>query len=169
MGKNTSSAKKAKRSKKGGDTPSFNPKNAPRIDIEDGYQFYARVTKTEGHCRFRLQILQNPGDSLPECVTGLEVLGHLPKSMKRGGWVTVGMIVLISHRKFEHKADIIYKYTDEEVRYLQRKADMPENLDGSTVTSVEDAFVWDDGETKASESKETTVDDGEADFDFDDI
>ena len=113
MPKNTSSAKKAKRSKKGGDTPSFNPKNAQRIDKEDGYQFYARVSKIEGHCRFRLQILQNPGDTLPDGVTSREILAHLPKSMKRGGWVTVGMIVLMSHRKFEHKGDIIYKYNDE--------------------------------------------------------
>ena len=179
MGKNTSSAKKAKKSKKGA-AFEYDPRRAPTRDTSDPYQFYARIVRTLGNCRFTTRILLNEGEKLPEKVTAQEVLTHLPKSRKRGGWLSDGMIVLISHRVFEHKADIIYKYKDDEVRYLQRKADMPSNLEGNSCDpgkgdigftfdhDYKEETLQDLTSTKGDPGK-TTIAFDEDELDFDDI
>ena len=151
MAKNTTSQKKKKKSKRDGDSDKLNVKNIPRANYKD-FQFYALVEKTLGNCRFYVKIISNDNIKIPENInTSDPLIAHLPRSQKRGGYINDKMIVLISHRVFENKADICYQYKDEEARYLIDIKEIPpyakqftynDNEDGS---SDNDAFDFDYG------------------------
>lgn len=67
---------------------------------------YAQVTKMLGNGRLQAQ-----------CFDGETRLAHIRGKMRKKVWINQGDIILISLREFQDdKADVIVKYTVEEVR-----------------------------------------------------
>ena len=149
MTKNTTSQKKKKKSKRDGDSDKLNVKNIPRANYKDS-QFYAIVERTLGNCRFSVKIILNDNIKIPENInTSDPLIAHLPRSQKRGGYINDKMIVLISHRVFENKADICYQYKDDETRYL---------IDIKEIPPYAKQFTYNQNECNTSDND---------DFDFD--
>lgn len=102
-------------------------KNTISEDIErelvykniDELQEYAQVEKLLGNCRCELN-----------CFDGIKRLGHIRGSMtKKKIWITTGNVVLVSLREYEDKkCDILYLYTDKEVKRLKSEGHIPENI-----------------------------------------
>lgn len=106
-------------------------------------QVYGKVEKLLGSGHFEIL-----------CIDGRSRRCRIRGSMRRRCRINVHDFVIISLREFDDSAgDIIYKYTSDEVRILQREGEIP-------------------SEEKFSITGTTGQDDGEdigMDFDFDDI
>jgi len=75
---------------------------------EDG-QEYATVTKLVGEGRL-----------VAKCGDGVERLCHIRGALKKKVWIIQGDTILIGLRDFQDgKADVIAKYSDQEVRMLR--------------------------------------------------
>lgn len=84
---------------------------------EDG-QAYARITQTLGNGRF---------EGL--CSDGQKRLMHVRGAMRKRVWVAANDLVLIGLRDFQDgKADIIYRYQDDEARTLHAYEEIPRSL-----------------------------------------
>lgn len=95
----------------------FSDKNANRelLLAEDG-QVYANVTTRLGDGRFDVQCVQD----------GSMRLAHVRGKLWKRVWISPRDTVLITLRAFQdQKADIIHKYTDDEVRLLTRMGELP--------------------------------------------
>lgn len=85
--------------------------------FKEDEQDYAQVTKMLGSGR--LEAL---------CLDGEKRLCIIRGKMLKKVWVTVGDVILISLRSYQDKkADVIHKYTPEEVRLLKIYNELPEN------------------------------------------
>ena len=81
-------------------------------------QEYGQVTKLLGNCRLEVN-----------CFDGTTRLCHIRGSMRKKVWIKINDVVLVSLRDFEDsKADIIYKYDLDEVTYLKKEKEIPENV-----------------------------------------
>ena len=108
MGKNTGGGKNHKKGKSVGSTHKRELRF--REDLED----YALVEKVLGDCR--LECL---------CTDGSQRVCHIRGKFRKRVWMTVGDIVLISLREFEDKkADVIHKYTPDEVIMLRDRGEI---------------------------------------------
>lgn len=103
-------------------------------------QHYAKVNKTLGGGRFVI-----------DCDDSTERIGKLRGNMRKSQWVSVGSIVLISLREFDSskesvKADILLKYSDSAVKYLQRYGELDFLLvkKGACDSEEDDGIVFDD-------------------------
>ncbi|CAG9326789.1 unnamed protein product [Blepharisma stoltei] len=84
---------------------------------EDG-QEYAQVLRMLGNGRLEAY-----------CFDGVKRLCHIRGQMKRRVWIGMDDIVLVGLRDYQDsKADIILKYTPDEVRNLKSLGELPENL-----------------------------------------
>lgn len=109
-------SKKSGGSKRNGKR-NYSDKGAKRelLLAEDG-QAYARVTKRLGDGRFEVQCLRD----------GVTRLAHVRGKLWKRVWVSVADIVLVTLRAFQdQKADIVHKYTDDEVRVLVKASEVP--------------------------------------------
>lgn len=119
--------KKSGGSKRG--TRNFSDKNSKRelVLAEDGQQ-YARVTKRLGDGRFEVQCLRD----------GQLRLAHVRGKLWKRVWVNAQDVVLLAMRSFQdQKADVVHKYTDEEVRMLCKIGEMPL---GTTRSAADEAY-----------------------------
>lgn len=96
--------------------------NADKADSEfpwaEDQQMYGRVERMLGSSRMRVT-----------CSDKTERTATIRGSMRKRAWINVGDIVLISTREFEEdgsdsKVDVIYKYSQEHVRYLRRVGEL---------------------------------------------
>lgn len=116
MPKNTKGGKGHKRQKNSTNLIKFNPNNVPfRNKSITERQYYAKITATKGNRRF-------DAVSFPTDFEGPRTfLAHKSKSRKRGGYIKIGDIVLVSARDFatcDRKVDIIHKYNELEFDHL---------------------------------------------------
>jgi translation initiation factor 1A len=84
---------------------------------EDG-QEYAQVTRMLGNGRLEAY-----------CFDGQKRQCHIRGQMKRRVWINNDDIILIGLRDYQdEKADVILKYTPDEVRALKEYGELPDNL-----------------------------------------
>jgi len=104
-------------SKRSSGTRRFSDKNTKReLVLAEDSQQYARVTKRLGDGRFEALC----------CGDGVTRLAHVRGKMWKRVWVAPHDIVLVALRNYQdQKADIVHRYTDDEVRTLSKTGEMP--------------------------------------------
>jgi translation initiation factor 1A len=108
--------KHSKKQKNAKNRPSHETKR-PLVTRDMDGQEYARVTKLLGNRRVECF-----------CYDGETRIGHIRGNMKRSKstWVGLDDIVLIGLRDFQdRKADILLKYTSDEIRQLEHLGELP--------------------------------------------
>lgn len=111
-------------------------KRAPRdIQFRDDDQRYGVVTKVLGNSRMMVKILEMTDNTDIECICTVR------GSMRRREWVHVNNVVLIALRDFGDHHDIVLRYTDDEVRTLERVGELSHQ---NTHSSGEDDIVFED-------------------------
>jgi translation initiation factor IF-1 len=78
-------------------------------------QYIGQVISVYGDCRYNSKIINKDTISLKELMI------HLPGSLKRKSRISVGSIVMVSHRGFENKGDICYLYSSDDKEFLISK------------------------------------------------
>ncbi len=105
-------------------------------------QVYAQAVRMLGGCRLEAF-----------CFDGATRLAHIRGSMRKKMWIKAGDIILLSLRDYQDdKADVIYRYNDDESRILKSTDEIPAHI---RLDSVNDTM---DG-----------VPDDNVDFEFDEI
>jgi translation initiation factor 1A len=124
--------KKHKRGKKGG------TETTRELVLKDDEQEYAVAEKMLGNSRIQLK-----------CTDGKDRLGIIRGAMKKKIWIQMGDLVLVSTRDYQdNKADIIHKYTPDEVRILKKKGEVANKIKTKEESESEDdeesAFIFED-------------------------
>lgn len=119
--------KKGKKAKK--PTTSEFARKLELKDPEDSLQEYAQITKVYGGARFEAK-----------CFDGKTRLAHSRGSLKKKKiYVKLGDVVVVSLRDFQDdKSDIIYVYTQKEVKDLKKLNEIPFDV------CVEDSNIKED-------------------------
>jgi len=94
------------------------PSEKKGLRTKVGEEEYARVGRVLGNCRMELF-----------CFDDKKRLGHVRGKFKKRIWINRDDIVLVGLRTFQNeKADVIHKYSAEEIRMLQRMHEIPMEL-----------------------------------------
>ena len=116
------------------------PQNRTRnLTLKDMEQEYAQVIRALGNRRFECL-----------CFDGFTRICHLRGNIRKRAytWVNADDIVLIAIREFEAgKADILQKYSPDEVRQLRKMGEIPDGTTGGGQT-LEDMIVFEEQEEK---------------------
>ena len=141
MGKNKGKGGKTRKKGKNADAEEI-----PReIIFKENEQEYAKITKSLGNCRCET-IDPNKNTRI----------GIIRGSMRKKIWIKTDDIVLLSLRDYQNdKADIILKYSKDEVRFLQTQNEIPHDFCNSLQENDTHNILFDN--------------DVEFDFDIDDI
>lgn len=111
------------------------------VPLREEGQVYARVTKMLGNGRL-----------LASGTDGVERLCKIKGSMHRREWVRVGELVLVALRDFDSaKADVIFRYTDDEVRRLIKQRE-------DVRVPTEDAEEDEDGAVAFADTEDIDLD-----------
>merc|ERR1719263_1731676 len=106
------------------------------LQIKDNNQEYAIVQKMLGNGRL-----------MAFCSDGKERLCHIRGSMRKKVWINKDDTILIGLRDFQdNKADVILKYSTEEVRELIQRNELPErfgNDDNDNIDQADILFTFD--------------------------
>ena len=128
--------------------------------MKDEGQEYAQVLRMLGNGRLEAF-----------CFDGVKRLAHIRGKLQKKVWIAQGDIILISLRDYQDdKADVIYKYNNDEARNLKAQGELPDNIkinEGEvTIGEADDGegveFAEDDGEAedrRRSDSEELDIDD----------
>jgi translation initiation factor 1A len=113
------------------------PEKTELLIKEEG-QEYAKVLKMLGNGRLNAY-----------CFDGIERMCHIRGKLKKKVWIGVNDIILISLRDFQDgKADILSKYSDQDIRQLVKMGELPNTttIENKNEESVEDynGFDFDD-------------------------
>eukprot|EP00035_Acanthoeca_spectabilis_P029216 m.473687 g.473687 ORF g.473687 m.473687 type:complete len:147 (-) comp34856_c0_seq1:57-497(-) len=123
--------KKTNKSTKNSSRRSHDSGASRELILKDGTeeQEYAEILRPFGCNRFALR-----------CFDGIDRQGMVRGRMNKKCFVRTGDIVLVSVRPFEDKtADIIHKFTDDEVRRLRSLRELPESAGGARADDHEAA------------------------------
>lgn len=94
------------------------PKQREITLAEDPLEKYGVVVRMLGNCRLEVQDFDGETHN-----------AHIRGSMRKRGWINVNDTVLIAIREFQKdKADVLIKYTPDEVRYLRSKGEIPDTI-----------------------------------------
>lgn len=97
-------------------------------------QEYATVLKLLGDCRVEV-----------DCKDGIKRIAHIRGKMKKKVYIYVGDLVLIGLRDFEDdKADIIHRYTPEDIKALKSYGEFEEPVTEEKKESEDCAFEFDE-------------------------
>ena len=135
MPKNMKGGKKFKKSKKMGQD-----EDAGHPDFREEGQEYARVVKCLGDCRLDVELADKR-----------TLTAHIRGKLRKRVWIRNGDIVLVSLRDFdENKADVIGKYSDENVQALIKYGEITTKFSaGGNVFDVESSdeeLAFEDGD-----------------------
>jgi len=132
MGKNFKGGKGKKRGKN--KNPIIENK---QLTLKDVQQDYAKVTKMLGNCR--LNAINTDKQELLCIIRG---------NMRKKVYIKVGDIILISYRDFQvGKADIIAKYSNDDVMKLKKLGHLDTITDNSIFSSTDDTDIAFDFDT----------------------
>lgn len=96
---------------------SVNKTTKRELKIRDDDQRYGVVTKLLGNNRVMVNLIEDGGQRECRCT--------IRGSMRRREWISVDSVVLVALRELAGDAhDIIGKYTDDEVKSLQRMGEL---------------------------------------------
>ena len=120
---------------------------------EDG-QEYAQVLRMLGNGRLEAY-----------CFDGQRRLCIIRGQMRRRVWVNTDDIILVGLRDFQSdKADVLLKYTPDEVRSLKQYGELPENLKVAETEDPDDDIQFRrGGDSEEEEEKEDKLDDDDID------
>ncbi|KAK9872132.1 hypothetical protein WA026_016185 [Henosepilachna vigintioctopunctata] len=94
---------------------------------EDGME-YAQVTKMLGHCTLEAM-----------CCDGKKRLCYIRGRIKNRVWIEQSDYILIGLRSFQDaRADVIWKYTTDEVLRLQAYGEIPESVESEQIFTFVD-------------------------------
>lgn len=117
-----------------------------QIEFKEDGQEYALISKMLGNGRCECK-----------CADGMTRLGHIRGKMRKRVWINMGDTVLVSLRDYQdEKADIIHKYSADEVKKLHAYGEIHTNM---TAQSQELSTINDDNPNEEEECP----------IDFDDI
>jgi translation initiation factor 1A len=117
-----------------------------QLQFKEDFQDYALVQTVLGGGRMKVLCL---GDNT-------ERIGTIRGSMYKKVWVSKDDIVLISLREYQDsKCDIILKYTNDEVRLLQKYGEVPKSFESDT--------------SQKDVNQENLIEFNESEIDIDDI
>lgn len=153
MPRNLHGGNKAKRGANKNAQPRKGKDDTP-IPDENEKQYVGQIASVFGDCRYNAKLINK------ECAPDKELMVHLAGSLKRRCRVMVGSIVLISHRDFENKGDILYVYTADDKEYLISKGYIFENnnsYDGSAINDDDLGFSFANSNTAAVDSSEFDI------------
>ena len=98
--------------------------------------------KEEGQEYAKVISLVGEGRLMAQCMDGVERLCHIRGSLKKKVWIVKDDMILLSLRDFQDgKADVIAKYTEQEVRTLRSMGEI--NIQTDTKTD-NDTTIGDD-------------------------
>lgn len=108
-------------------------------------QDYAQVNKSLGNGYIEVT-----------CFTDNQVKrAHIRGNMRKKVWLSVGDIVLVSHREFETATvDITLKYTNAEIRLLKSQKQLPHNIEVKDDTGQNDRIMFIEGSEEEEEEEE---------------
>ena len=92
---------------------------------ENEKQYVGQIISVFGDCRFNAKLINK------ECAPDKELVVHLAGSLKKRCRISVGSIVMVSHRHFENKGDICYVYSSDDKEYLIGKGYIFETNNGA--------------------------------------
>ena len=93
--------------------------------------FQERELQFKGEFQDYAQVLRLLGDSRLEvqCMDQVKRMAHIRGNMKKKVWIAMGDVVLVALREYENdKCDIIFKYTEDEVRKLKTLGEIPQTI-----------------------------------------
>ena len=100
------------------------------------------VLKEDGQEYAKVISLVGEGRLMAQCMDGVERLCHIRGSLKKKVWIVKDDMILLSLRDFQDgKADVIAKYTEQEVRTLRSMGEI--NIQTDTKTD-NDTTIGDD-------------------------
>lgn len=120
---------------------------------EDG-QMYALVTKVCGNAQFDVKCLMDNGKTEKKLA-----IARQRNKRKRGGWIKLDDIILVSERDFQpSKCDIIHSYEREEILKLIKYGELTKEFCNLQEETEDDAFEFTDAINDATK-KENFIDD----------
>jgi translation initiation factor 1A len=110
------------------------------------------VLKEDGQEYAKVISLVGEGRLIAQCMDGIERLCHIRGALKKKVWILKDDMILISLRDFQdEKADVLVKYTEQEVRTLRSMGEINMQTD------------------KKPENDTTIGDDRDSGFNFEEI
>ncbi len=104
------------KNKKGGHRQTSNDAPKRELLLKENLEEYAKVLRTLGSLRLECY-----------CFDGKTRIAHIRGSMRKRIWISVGDYVLLGIRDFQQdKADVLHKYTTDEVHKLKSKKEINE-------------------------------------------
>jgi len=123
---------KPKGGKRGRRGPNEVSKSNRELNRKDDEQEYGQAMKMFGNGRVEVY-----------CFDGKTRMCHIRGKMAKRVWINQGDIVLIGLRDFQdEKADIIGKYSLDEVRQLKKLGDLPEDINTSDRGQSDGDLCW---------------------------
>jgi translation initiation factor 1A len=91
------------------------------------------VIKEDGQEYAKVISLVGEGRLMAQCMDGVERLCHIRGALKKKVWILKDDMILISLRDFQdEKADVLVKYTEQEVRTLRSMGEINMQTDKKT-------------------------------------
>jgi translation initiation factor 1A len=91
------------------------------------------VLKEDGQEYAKVISLVGEGRLMAQCMDGVERLCHIRGALKKKVWILKDDMILISLRDFQdEKADVLVKYTEQEVRTLRSMGEINMQTDKKT-------------------------------------
>ena len=92
--------------------------NKRELNFKEDGQEYAQVIRMLGNGRLEAH-----------CFDGIRRMCHIRGKMRKKVWINVDDIILVGLRDFQdERADVILKYSPDEVRSLKAYKELPENI-----------------------------------------
>lgn len=114
------------------------------------------VTKEEHQSYARVErILGNGRCVAVDFEDGKRRLSHIRGKLRKKTWILQGDVILIAKRAFQDdKADVIHKYTNDEVSHLKSLKEIPEHIALETEDATPDNITFDAMALSESESED---------------
>ena len=91
------------------------------------------ILKEQGQEYAKVISLVGEGRLMAQCMDGIDRLCHIRGALKKKVWIVKDDLILISLRDFQdEKADVLVKYTEQEVRTLRSMGEITMQTDKKT-------------------------------------
>jgi initiation factor 1A len=121
-----------------------------QIKYPEDEQEIGKILKAQGNCHFTVEIIS----------TGKETTASLSGSLKKrnGRIITNDIVLMESMNDLNSKYQIIFKYTNEQVKILNKENVIKSKIEENKTNEIELMFEGDEEEIKEVELDESFVD-----------